>query len=68
MFFSSFLFYITIIYSSTPGLHNGLRRPGEADLGAPVLLQLIFPGKIQMSNCQPPEYTLQNTKMHNIAS
>jgi len=42
--------------------------PREADLGAPDLVQFICPEKIQMSNCQLPKYTLQNTKMYNITS
>jgi hypothetical protein len=42
--------------------------PREADLGGPVLVHLICPEKMQMSNCQLPEYTLQNTKIHTIIS
>ena len=38
----------------------------EAHLGAPFLVHLFCPGEIQMSNCQPPEYTLLNTKIYNI--
>ena len=38
----------------------------EAHLGAPFLVHLFCPGKIQMSNCQPPEFTLLNTKIYNI--
>ena len=43
------------------------KTPREADLGVPVLVHLICPGKTHiMSNWQLPEYTLQNTKMYNI--
>jgi hypothetical protein len=56
--------FIAIIYSTTPGLHNDLRRTGKPT----VLVQLICQEKIQMSNCHLPKYTLQNTKIYNITS
>jgi hypothetical protein len=33
------------------------KMPREANLGAPVLIHPICPKKIQISNCQIPEYT-----------
>ena len=52
----------TVKPHKTPKMHR------EVDLGAPVLVHIICPEKIQMSNCQLSEYTLQNTKIYNIIS
>jgi hypothetical protein len=65
------IFYIYIysydLLSNTRFLQRP-KTPREADLGAPVLVHLICPEKIQMSNCQFPEYTIQNTNIYNIIS
>jgi hypothetical protein len=66
----TFLYFVMCIqgvdnYSFVFSLYKWGR---EAHLGPPVLVHLICTEKIQMSNCQLPEYTLQNTKMYNIIS
>jgi hypothetical protein len=70
---NSYSIYYFIFLNNYHLLNNTwyIHRPKtsrEADLGIPVLVHLICPGKLQMSNYQIPEYTLQNTKNihHNL--